>query len=42
MLLQQNHSMHLSDEDPIHVPKEGIVAHAHANNDVGERGRYGE
>ena len=26
--------------DPIPVPKEGIAAHAHANNDDGERGRY--
>ena len=41
MLSQRNHSMHRSDEDPIPVPKEGITAHAHANDDGGERVRYG-
>ena len=41
MLSQQNHSLHRSDEDPIPVSKEGIAAHAHANNDGGYCGRYG-
>ena len=41
MLSRRNHLMHRSDEDPIPVPREGIAAHAYANYDGGERGRYG-
>ena len=40
MLSRRNHSMHRSDEDPIPVPKEGIAAHAHANDEGGERSPY--
>ena len=43
MISRINHSMHRSNEDPIPVPKEGVLVHAHANynDNDGERGRYG-